>query len=320
MLSGGSCAPRSARRSRWSRTAASARPSWCGASTPAPAGRAWSASPGRPAPASRRWSTASPRRCAGAGRRSASSASIRPRPSRAARFSATGSACRVIATDPGVFIRSMATRGALGGLARATRDAVDLLDAAGFDWVLVETVGVGQDEIDIVRTVDTVLVVAVPGLGDDIQAIKAGIMEIADVFVLNKADREGADRTFARPRDDALARRRDDRRVLAAADPPDRRGARGGGRGAARRDREAPRLDARPGGARRPPPRAVEASGRDASSRTASSPPPARRRASRRRWRRGFARHLDPYRLADALFEGVVRAEAARVGAREEER
>jgi LAO/AO transport system kinase len=99
-----------------------------------------------------------------------------------------------LATDPGIFIRSMATRGALGGLARSTRDAADLLDAAGFDWVLVETVGVGQDEIDVVSSVDTVLVVAVPGLGDDIQAIKAGIFEIADVFVLNKADRDGADR------------------------------------------------------------------------------------------------------------------------------
>ena len=98
-------------------------------------------------------------------------------------------------TDPGVFIRSMATRGTMGGLARASRDAVDLLDAAGFDWVLVETVGVGQDEVDVVRTVDTVVVVTVPGLGDDIQAIKAGILEIADVFVINKADREGVDRT-----------------------------------------------------------------------------------------------------------------------------
>jgi LAO/AO transport system kinase len=98
-------------------------------------------------------------------------------------------------TDPGVFIRSMATRGAMGGLARASRDAVDLLDAAGFDWVLVETVGVGQDEVDVVRTVDTVVMVTVPGLGDDIQAIKAGILEIADVFVINKADREGVERT-----------------------------------------------------------------------------------------------------------------------------
>jgi LAO/AO transport system kinase len=102
-----------------------------------------------------------------------------------------------IYTDPGVFIRSMATRGALGGLARATSDAVDVLDAAGFDVVLIETVGVGQDEVDIVRAADTTAVVLVPGLGDDIQAIKAGILEIADVFVVNKADREGADRAAA---------------------------------------------------------------------------------------------------------------------------
>jgi len=98
-------------------------------------------------------------------------------------------------TDPGVFIRSMATRGALGGLAAAAHDAVDVLDAAGFDLVLVETVGVGQDEVDVVRSVDTVVVVVVPGMGDDIQANKAGLLEIADVFVLNKADREGVDRT-----------------------------------------------------------------------------------------------------------------------------
>jgi LAO/AO transport system kinase len=102
-----------------------------------------------------------------------------------------------IYTDPGVFIRSMATRGTMGGLARATSDAVDVLDAAGFDIVLVETVGVGQDEVEIVKTAETVAVVLVPGLGDDIQAIKAGILEIADVFVVNKADREGADRTSA---------------------------------------------------------------------------------------------------------------------------
>jgi LAO/AO transport system kinase len=102
-----------------------------------------------------------------------------------------------IYTDPGVFIRSMATRGTMGGLARATSDAVDILDAAGFDVVIVETVGVGQDEVDIIRTAQTVAVVLVPGLGDDIQAIKAGILEIADVFVVNKADREGADRTAA---------------------------------------------------------------------------------------------------------------------------
>ncbi len=98
-------------------------------------------------------------------------------------------------TDRGVFIRSMATRGFLGGLAKATNDVVDLLDAAGFDLVLVETVGVGQDEVEVVRTVQTNLVVLVPGMGDDIQAIKAGIMEIGDVFVVNKADRPGADKT-----------------------------------------------------------------------------------------------------------------------------
>ena len=98
-------------------------------------------------------------------------------------------------TDRNVFIRSMATRGFLGGLARATNDAVDVLDAAGFDIILVETVGVGQDEVEVVRTVQTNLVVLVPGMGDDIQAIKAGIMEIGDIFVVNKADRPGADKT-----------------------------------------------------------------------------------------------------------------------------
>jgi LAO/AO transport system kinase len=102
-----------------------------------------------------------------------------------------------IYTDPGVFIRSMATRGALGGLARSTSDAVDVLDAAGFDIVVIETVGVGQDEVDIVKAADTIAVVLVPGLGDDIQAIKAGILEIADVFIVNKADREGSDRVVA---------------------------------------------------------------------------------------------------------------------------
>ena len=101
------------------------------------------------------------------------------------------------ARDEGVFIRSMATRGHLGGLARATNDAVDLIDAAGFDPILVETVGVGQDEIEVVRTADAVAVVLVPGMGDDIQAIKAGILEIADLFVINKADHPGADKLEA---------------------------------------------------------------------------------------------------------------------------
>jgi len=96
--------------------------------------------------------------------------------------------------DPGVFIRSMATRGWLGGLARATTEITMLLDAAGFDVVIVETVGVGQDEVEIARLADVTLVVLTPGLGDDVQTIKAGIMEIADVFVLNKADLPGAEK------------------------------------------------------------------------------------------------------------------------------
>ena len=101
------------------------------------------------------------------------------------------------AGDAGVFIRSMATRGHLGGLARATSEVALVLDAAGKDIVIIETVGVGQDEIDIVRTADVSVVTLVPGAGDEVQALKAGIMEIADVFVVNKADREGADRTVA---------------------------------------------------------------------------------------------------------------------------
>jgi LAO/AO transport system kinase len=99
------------------------------------------------------------------------------------------------ATDDGVFIRSMATRGHLGGLSRSTGDVAAVLDAMGFEVVIIETVGVGQDEVEIVSTAHTAVVVTVPGLGDDIQAIKAGILEIADVLVVNKADREGADRT-----------------------------------------------------------------------------------------------------------------------------
>ena len=101
------------------------------------------------------------------------------------------------AEDPGVFIRSMATRGHLGGLARTTAEAALVLDAAGCEIVIIETVGVGQDEVDIVRTADVAIVTVVPGTGDEVQALKAGIMEIADIFVVNKADREGADRMAA---------------------------------------------------------------------------------------------------------------------------
>jgi LAO/AO transport system kinase len=99
------------------------------------------------------------------------------------------------AEDPGVFIRSLATRGCLGGMSRSTMDVVNVMDAMGMDVVIVETVGVGQDEVDIVSTAHTTAVVMVPGMGDDIQAIKAGILEIGDVFVVNKADRDGAERT-----------------------------------------------------------------------------------------------------------------------------
>src|SRR5690242_5317710 len=101
-----------------------------------------------------------------------------------------------MATDPGVYIRSMATRGATGGLARAALDAVDILDVAGFDTVVIETVGVGQDEVEIARASHTTVVVSAPGLGDEIQAIKAGILEIADIHVVSKCDRSDSNRTI----------------------------------------------------------------------------------------------------------------------------
>jgi LAO/AO transport system kinase len=97
-------------------------------------------------------------------------------------------------SDPGIYIRSMATRGSLGGLARATADVATVMDASGRDLIMIETVGVGQDEVDIVRLADVTVVILVPGMGDDVQTIKAGIMEIADIFVINKSDREGAER------------------------------------------------------------------------------------------------------------------------------
>ncbi|MCD6304922.1 MAG: methylmalonyl Co-A mutase-associated GTPase MeaB [Deltaproteobacteria bacterium] len=99
--------------------------------------------------------------------------------------------------DPGVFIRSLATRGHFGGLTQSTRSAIDVLDAMGKDYVLVETVGVGQDEVDVVRSAHTTVIVVIPGMGDDIQAIKAGILEVGDIFLINKSDREGADKTVS---------------------------------------------------------------------------------------------------------------------------
>ena len=97
--------------------------------------------------------------------------------------------------DPGVFIRSLATRGHFGGLTQSTRSAIDILDAMGKDVILVETVGVGQDEVDVVRSAHTTVIVVIPGMGDDIQAIKAGILEVGDIFLINKSDREGSDKT-----------------------------------------------------------------------------------------------------------------------------
>src|SRR5262249_50678971 len=113
--------------------------------------------------------------------------------------------------DPGIYIRSMATRGSLGGLASTTADVATVLDASGRDLVIIETVGVGQDEVDIVRLADVTIVVLVPGMGDDVQTIKAGIMEIADIFVINKSDREGAERVEREIRAmQSLAMRHDD--------------------------------------------------------------------------------------------------------------
>jgi LAO/AO transport system kinase len=103
---------------------------------------------------------------------------------------------RDLAGDPGIFIRSMASRGALGGVARATASVVQALDAAGFDWILIETVGAGQAEVDIARTAHTTIVVTAPGMGDEVQAIKAGILEIADILVVNKSDLPGAENTM----------------------------------------------------------------------------------------------------------------------------
>ena len=131
------------------------------------------------------------------------------------------------ASDAGVFIRSMATRGHLGGLARATGDAALVLDAAGKDIVIIETVGVGQDEVDIIRTADVSIVTLVPGTGDEVQALKAGIMEIADIFVVNKADREGAERLVSAVESNLALHTYASGR-MAAADREDRRDDRAG--------------------------------------------------------------------------------------------
>ena len=213
-------------------------------------------------------------------------------------------------SDSGVYIRSMATRGNLGGLSRASRDAVDVLDAAGFDWVLLETVGVGQAEVDVVRSVDTVVVVTVPGLGDDIQAIKAGILEIADVFVINKADREGVDRTlrdlhmmlslgehgaWIPPILKTIASRDEGVAEMAAAISKHRSWLVESGE-LPRRRRGHLRLR-------------VEMILKERVISTAD-----RVLGLDREVEHGFAQHLDPYRVADRLFAGVVEEERGQVG------
>jgi len=129
-------------------------------------------------------------------------------------------------TDPEVYIRSMATRGFLGGMAKATADVVKVLDAAGKDVIIIETVGVGQDEVDIVGIADTVCLVLVPGLGDTIQSMKAGVMEIADIYVVNKADHPGADQLYA----EVLVRVEQDQHIKPMGWTPPRDQNRGGGR------------------------------------------------------------------------------------------
>lgn len=221
------------------------------------------------------------------------------------------------ATDPGVFIRSQATRGKLGGLAGSTNDIVNVLDAMGYEIVMVETVGVGQDEIDIMKLADSVAVIMIPGLGDDIQAIKAGIMEIADVFVLNKADRDGADRTH---RDLAMVLSLSDHDATSWLPPIVKTvAARGEGIddlvGAIARHRdwmaEGDRLATR----RRQQLRLrVETVLKERILAAARSEAGLEEQVAA-----GFAAHIDPYRLADELFRGVVRAESARVAADAEE-
>ena len=192
------------------------------------------------------------------------------------------------AGDDGVFIRSMATRGHLGGLARATGDAALVLDAAGKDIVIIETVGVGQDEVDIVRTADVSIVTLVPGTGDDVQALKAGIMEIADIFVVNKADRDGADRLVSAIESNLSLQAYGAGR-LAAADRQDR--------GDDRRRR------ARAGGGDRAISRARGATQSDRGAAHAQRVPAARARVASGSWQ-----HLERDVLAPGELDGAGRS------------
>ena len=177
-----------------SKIASARRKKFCASFSLTPGGPIASASPARREQGRARWWTAWRATIAPKRKPSASSPWIPRALSQEARFSAIAIRMQGHATDAGVFIRSMATRGFLGGLSQATRDTTLLLDAAGKQIILVETVGVGQGEIEIVRLADCTIVVLMPGMGDDVQSLKAGLMEIGDIFVLNKSDREGADR------------------------------------------------------------------------------------------------------------------------------
>ena len=202
------------------------------------------------------------------------------------------------AGDAGVFIRSMATRGHLGGLAERDRRCRVLLDAAGRDCVIIETVGVGQAEVDIVRTADVCVVVLVPGTGDEVQALKAGIMEIADMFVVNKADREGADRMVAAV-ETVLGLAAAERRGLAAAGASKTEATRGVGIDALVEAVDRFRADARRRD-RTPPPHALHGAAARADRVAVHGPG----RGDDRRWRarvargRVAAREIDPYAAA----------------------
>ena len=180
--------------SRWWRTSAPASRRCCTSSTPSWGARSGSGSPARPAPASRRSPRSWRRQYRARGERVGIVAVDPTSPFTGGALLGDRIRMNDLATDPGVFIRSMATRGSLGGLATTTKEVADVMDAFGFERVLTETVGVGQTELEIAETADTTVVVLVPESGDSIQAMKAGLMEIADVFVINKADRPGADR------------------------------------------------------------------------------------------------------------------------------
>ena len=207
-----------------------------------------------------------------------------------------------------MFIRSMATRGHMGGLARATSDAALVLDAAGKSLVIIETVGVGQDEVDIVRTADISVVVLVPGTGDDVQALKAGIMEIADIFVVNKCDRDGADRMVTSIESN-LALQQFRRGRVAAADREDRSHDRQRRRRAVADDQGVPRAlrrhprQAAQGAQRVPPARPADASFHGAR-REGRCSAPAEFEALVDRIAK---REVDPYTAAsDILSEGLL--------------